>query len=45
LNDNRYFAIIANFFVKAIFTKIAVLAINTISYKIDGDEEPEREER
>ncbi len=37
LNDNRYFAIIANFFVSAIFAKIVVLAINSISYEIDRE--------
>jgi hypothetical protein len=30
LNDNRYFAIIANFFAYVIIAKIVVLAINSI---------------
>ncbi len=30
LNDNRYFAIITNFFGNAIIAKIVILAINTI---------------
>jgi hypothetical protein len=43
LNDNRYFAIIANFFVYAIIAKIVVLASNSISYQIDREMKRERE--
>ncbi len=42
LNDNRYFAIIANFFVYAIIAKIVVLATNSISYQIDREMKRER---
>ncbi len=43
LNDNCYFAIIANFLVYAIIAKIVVLEINTISYEIDREVKRERE--
>ncbi len=42
LNDNRYFAIIASFFVYAIIENIVVLEINSFLYKIDREMERER---